>query len=77
MPYVHSDPARADEAHALPNIEVFEVSAREAERRVFFPELTGAGWYWWACFPGCLPDGPPQGPFTTEAAAVADAQDDA
>lgn len=33
------------------------------------------GWYWWSCFPGCLPDGDPMGPFETEAEAVADAQD--
>ena len=23
------------------------------------------GWYWWACFPGCLPDGEATGPFIT------------
>lgn len=23
------------------------------------------GWYWWACFPGCLPDGEPDGPYRT------------
>ena len=28
------------------------------------------GWYWWAAFPGCLPDGDPNGPFDTEQAAV-------
>jgi hypothetical protein len=33
------------------------------------------GWYWWACFPGCLPDGDPSGPFATEAEAIADAQE--
>ena len=33
------------------------------------------GWYWWSCFPGCLPDGDPNGPFDTEALALADAQD--
>ena len=31
------------------------------------------GWYWQACFPGCLPDGEPEGPFLTEYAALADA----
>jgi hypothetical protein len=31
------------------------------------------GWYWQACFPGCLPDGEPEGPFPTEYAALADA----
>ena len=31
------------------------------------------GWYWWSCFPGCLPDSDPFGPFETESAALADA----
>lgn len=33
------------------------------------------GWYWWSCFPGCLPEGDPSGPFATEAQALADARD--
>ena len=32
------------------------------------------GWYWWACFPGCLPDGDPCGPFVSEEEAHDDAQ---
>jgi hypothetical protein len=35
----------------------------------------GAGWCWWACQPGCLPDGPPIGPFPTSYAAYRDAVD--
>ncbi len=35
---------------------------------------TKVKWYWWSCFPGCLPDGEPNGPFATEAEAIADAQ---
>ena len=31
------------------------------------------GFYWWACFPGCLPDGDPSGPFQTEQEAIDDA----
>ena len=31
------------------------------------------GFYWWACFPGCLPDGEPFGPFETEEEAIKDA----
>lgn len=31
------------------------------------------GWYWWACFPGCLPDGEPNGPFPTSEGAYLDA----
>lgn len=33
-----------------------------------------AGWYWWACFPGCMPDSDPHGPFDTEEDAEADAK---
>ena len=32
-----------------------------------------AGWYYWYCFPGCLPDSDPVGPFKSEAEALADA----
>lgn len=38
-------------------------------------QLEFEGWYWWSCFPGCLPDSEPFGPFETEAEALADAQD--
>lgn len=31
------------------------------------------GWYWQACFPGCLPDGSAMGPFKTEQEAMQDA----
>lgn len=35
------------------------------------------GWYWWACFPGCLPGGEPDGPYrtSTDAWKAAHAQD--
>ena len=33
------------------------------------------GWYWWACFPGCLPDGEPNGPFASARDAFNDAQE--
>ena len=35
----------------------------------------GKGWYWQACFPGCIPDGEPSGPFDSEQAAIDDAND--
>lgn len=31
-------------------------------------------WWWWSCFPGCMPDGEPMGPFATEAEALEDAR---
>ena len=33
------------------------------------------GWYWQACFPGCLPDGDASGPFENEQEAIKDATD--
>jgi len=32
------------------------------------------GWYWQACFPGCLPDGEECGPFETYEEAIKDAR---
>ena len=34
----------------------------------------GVGFYWWPCFPGCIPDSDPIGPFETEEEAIRDAQ---
>jgi hypothetical protein len=45
-----------------------------------FLTLTGKpvneGYYWWACWPGCMPDGEPSGPFKSEELAIADALND-
>jgi len=38
-------------------------------------EFLSAGFYWWTCFPGCIPDGEPNGPFETEEDAILDAND--
>jgi hypothetical protein len=80
--YVYSDPCTCSEdkkdpdcrehnTYALPNIEVFYANDFTDENG----ELE-EGFYWWACFPGCMPDGDPEGPFETEQEAIADAQDD-
>lgn len=47
---------------------------------VFYKEADGTldpngepyetGWYWWACWPGCIPDGDPMGPYATEQEAI-------
>ena len=38
---------------------------------------TGKQAYWyWTCFPGCLPDSEPNGPYATEDEAIAAAQED-
>ena len=45
---------------------------------LYDPGYTGSlpkGWYWQSCFPGCLPDSEPVGPFTTESEAFSDARE--
>ena len=100
----YSDPEHDSDPHALPDIEVFELTAREVAERdeemvweySWRPEfklaaicsrdrermfdamireerITG-GWFWWSCFPGCLPDSEAMGPFATRAEALADAR---
>ena len=77
----YSDPSRENEPHALPDVEVFYADRGDwwtddnGERVDAQP--CGAGWYWWSCFPGCMPDSDPSGPFATEAEALAEAQADA
>jgi len=81
MAQIYTDPTREMEPYALPNAEVFYFSQLEANYNLENLDhadeytLTEAGWYWWSCFPGCLPDGEANGPYDTESEAIADAQD--
>jgi hypothetical protein len=99
-----SQQERKSDPYALPDIEVFELTAPEVaglddelvweymKRREFRlaamssrdrekmldaiveeQGITG-GWFWQSCFPGCLPDGYPVGPFASRKEALADAQ---
>ena len=76
----YSDPTRAGEVTALPDVEVFHVPTDYEPEGEGFDMTTGegepmtTGYYWWPCFPECLPDGEPTGPFETAAAALADAR---
>ena len=84
----YSNPKRANDPHALPDVEVFEVWTDKLGRQhnSFMDEnqsesgndsLCSDGFYWWSCLPGCMPDSDPLGPFATEAEALADAQENA
>ena len=85
MSQAYSDPKRASDPHALPDVEVFHHPRHyqlneEGAGTGFAGDEYGvdyypSGWYWWHCFPGCPPDGDPVGPFDSEAEALADAQD--
>lgn len=52
--------------------EVFHSSAygHDQELDEYGERAFPDGWYWWACQPGCLPDGEPVGPFATESDAI-------
>ena len=49
------------------SIEVFY-----ADRVLAKSFSTRPGWFWWACRPGCLPDGLPTGAFATSYLAYRD-----
>lgn len=102
----YSNPKRASDPYALPDVEVFELTAQEAAAQdedlvrqyskrpefklcrmnsraqkemldaIVVEEGIEGGWFWWTCFPGCLPDGPAIGPFRTQQEALANAQED-
>ena len=85
MTQAYSDPSRENDEHALPDIEVFYMDRFEAADQSLINASYGdsdlpanpdqPGWYWQSCFPGCLPDGDPIGPFATEQEALEDARD--
>ena len=73
---VYSNPERENDEYALPNVEVFYHDARNDKgTHEWSGHRSMNGWYWWPCFPGCLPDSDPIGPFATEEEAIADAQE--
>jgi len=74
MTMYYSNRAREQDPHALPDVEVFY--AKAGELRLEECGANAPGWYWWHCFPGCLPDSEPMGPYDTESDALADARDD-
>lgn len=85
MAQFYLDPHRESDPYALPDAEAFLVDDHgylNGEPFTLPHEpgdeamgLAEAGWYWWPCLPGCLPDNSdPSGPFSTEQQAVEDAR---
>jgi hypothetical protein len=76
---VYSNPERENHPYTLPDVEVFYVTEEEAKEynndNAGEEVYAGEGWYWWSCFPGCLPDSDAFGPFDSEAEAIENAQD--
>lgn len=75
------DKTRENEPTSLPDCEIFHVSQMECNYNLENLDhaneytITEPGWYWWSCFPGCLPDSEATGPFDSEALALEDARD--
>jgi len=70
---IYTDPSRESDPHALPDAEVFHANdwnGYQEEGAELEP-----GFYWWSCFPGCIPDSDVIGPFETEDEAISDAQE--
>lgn len=61
--------------HKLPNITVDYFEWGEVPIEDWDDAPSQPGYYWAYGFPGCIPDSPYIGPFTTEEEAVADARD--
>lgn len=68
---MYSDENREAETYALPDVEVFYWDMGDAEIE------TGdgivpcqAGYYFWFCFPGCMPESDPYGPYESEEDAI-------
>jgi hypothetical protein len=107
MMQAYSDESRASDPHALPDLEIFQMTAREiAERNedliheyltrhefrlasmnsrtreamfdaMIEEEGIQGGWFYWYCFPGCMPDSDPIGPYDSSKEAKQAAQDEA
>ena len=72
MTQFYSDPSREVDIYALPDCEVFYLEEGSGGQ----DEPSEAGWYYWFCFPGCLPEGDPWGPFETENDAIEACRED-
>jgi hypothetical protein len=62
----HTDETQPQQQEPFGSFEVFWHDRRDESE---------SGWYWWACFPGCLPDGEPSGPFAYSQQAHQDADE--
>lgn len=73
MSQEYSNPTRADDPHALPDVEIYYMDKGDSVDE--YGDTLEAGYYYWYCFPGCMPDSDPIGPFATYADALADCRE--
>ena len=83
MSYHYSDKTRESDPHAQPDVEIFEQSESECDKRGHPYHMSdepclfqGPGYYYAFGFPGCLWDSDPVGPFDTEQEALAAAREE-
>ena len=69
----YSNPDRESDPHALPDVEVF-YRTKKANAQDGWTDGDGdpldEGWFYWFCFPGCMPDSDAMGPYATEWEAI-------
>jgi hypothetical protein len=77
----YSNTDREADAYALPDVEVFYHNGTRDTPGDCWADSDGepmpSGWYYWFCFPGCMPDSDPFGPFLSEQAALDDCREQA
>lgn len=94
----YSNPKRANDPYALPDLEVwrdaiaeytcrcgvYDIPAEYAAEALCpscersggtIAETARKAWWYWFCFPGCMPEGDVCGPFASKADALADARE--
>ena len=73
----HTDTAAVGVFEEYGSFEIFWQNAQQATWSGHgepTEELT-PGWYWWSCFPGCMPDSGRNGPFASSRQALEDADE--
>ena len=79
MSQYYSDESREDDAYSLPDVEIFYHEQGDYPDSETWEDGDGeerpTGYYFWYCFPGCMPDSDPVGPFDTEEEAIAAMRD--
>ena len=80
MSQFYSELERENDTYALPDCQVFYRTRTENKEYEFLDpdgKTMPNGWYYWYCFPGCMPDSDPWGPYATKEDAIADARENA
>ena len=87
----YSDATRENDPYALPDLEIFHISeqdryticegngewhTQQCSTQSPCDDCPSVGWYWWSCFPGCLPNSDRNGPFSTSDEALSDARNE-